>query len=102
MRSKSYLIQSSIQRHKPVNSVKERGGGVTFLATPEAMTNSTSTPESAHVLRLRYRAACKDFQRAKRAVHGCLNPRRLPVLKEKFERARLHLEEVKSEVKRCW
>jgi hypothetical protein len=53
-------------------------------------------------LRQRYRAACKDFQQAKRAVQGCLNPRRLPVLKEKFERARLYLEEVESEVKRCW
>lgn len=102
MRSKSYLIHSNIQRHKPADSVEERGGGVTFLATPGAMTNSIATSDSAHVLRQRYRAACKDLQRAKRAVHGCLNTRRLPVLKEEFERARLHLEEVESEVKRCW
>ena len=56
----------------------------------------------AHLLRQRYRAAYKHLKGAERAVRGCMNTRRLPVLKEEFERARLHLEEVESEVKRCW
>ena len=66
------------------------------------MTNSISTSDNAYVLRQHYRTACKDLQRAKRAVHSCLNTRRLSVLKEELERARLYLEEVESEVKRCW
>ena len=58
--------------------------------------------DSVRVLRQRYRAACKDLRRAGRAVQGCLNPRRLPVLNEQLERARLHLEEVETEVKKSW
>ena len=53
-------------------------------------------------LRQHYRTACKGLQRAERAVQVCLNTRRLPVLKEKLERARLHLAAVESEVRKCW
>ncbi len=55
-----------------------------------------------HLLRRRYNEACKDVQRAARAVDRCLNAKRKTVLQEEFEKVRRHLEDVEDEVRQSW